>query len=311
MLLAAVSKNDPEPVAEALTGHPGMVLAEKDFVRVSANWRPKHDNLIHVAEDLNLGLDSFVFVDDSPFERGLVRRELPGVAVVDIGAEPALHTASLLRDGWFDQIELSNEDGQRTARYREELDRKDFLATFSSLQDYLEELHVQVRLSEAEDKDVPRLSQLSQRTNQFNVTTVRLSPADVRSRMAAEDTRVLVIRSADRFGDNGVVGAVFLDCGTDEWHIENFLLSCRVFSRGIEQACVSRLLTHAMASGARAVTGAYRPTAKNGKVAEFYPGQGFSVSAEDGVWTRFRHDLTVIAPPPGHITLTTDFGKHV
>ncbi|MGI3200733.1 HAD-IIIC family phosphatase [Streptomyces sp. GLT-R25] len=148
VLLAAVSKNDPEPVGEVLRGHPGMFLREGDFVRVVANWRPKHDNLAELAEALNLGVDSFVFVDDSPYECGLVRHELPGVSVVPVNGEPALHTEALLRDGWFDAPELTREDVTRVAQYRDELVRKDFLDSFDSLDEYLRQLRVEVHLVE-------------------------------------------------------------------------------------------------------------------------------------------------------------------
>jgi FkbH-like protein len=304
VLIAAISKNDAEPVLEVLSGHPGMVLREPDFVRVTANWRPKHDNLRELAEGLNLGLESFVFADDSAYECGLVARELPEVAVIRLDDEPALHGARLLADGWFDVRGLTDDDRARPASYRAELERKDFLDTFDSLNDYLRELQVTVRLSRAERRDVPRLSQLSLRTNQFNLTTLRLQPADVRALLDDPAAWVLTIGSADRFGDDGLVGAVFARREGDNLHIGNFLLSCRVFSRGIEQACLAALLRHAQAEGVRQVTGEHRLTRKNGKVRDFYERNGFTrVGVEDEV-TRFRHDLRELSGPPAHIDLT-------
>ncbi|MCO1582766.1 HAD-IIIC family phosphatase [Crossiella sp. SN42] len=302
VLLAAVSKNDLEPVRAALSGHPGMVLREQDFVRIAANWRPKPENLAELAADLNLATDALVFVDDSPFECGSVRHELPGVAVVELDHEPARHAARLLADGWFTVRELTATDRARPALYREELARQSFLGSAPTLADYLTGLGIRVDLSAVTPADIPRISQITLRTNQFNLTTRRMQPAEVELWLAEEGCSALAIRSADRFGDNGLVGAVLRRREGDTLRIENFLLSCRVFSRGIEDACLAAVLRHAAATGARAVTGSYRPTAKNGKVADFYPRHGFTAMGQG----EFRHDLGALPPHPEHIQLTGD-----
>ncbi|WP_250284233.1 MULTISPECIES: HAD-IIIC family phosphatase [unclassified Frankia] len=317
VLLAAVSKNEADVVRDALAGHPEMTLRPDDFVRVIANWRPKHENLLDLAASLNIGVDSFVFVDDSPYERGLVRAELPDVAVVAVDEDPAGHLDAVLRDGWFDTRELTAEDRVRARRYREELDRRDFQESFTSIEDYLSGLEIVVRLGVARDADVPRVSQLTLRTNQFNTTTRRLPAPDLRDLLDRPEHTVLTIRSADRFGDNGLVGVVFLRRVEEVVHIDNFLLSCRVFSRGIEQACLATVLERARDTGARAVVAAYRPTAKNRIVADFYPRHGFAptspasvdgprgANARDGGdgATTFRHDLTSLTQIPAYVTL--------
>ncbi|WP_328917005.1 MULTISPECIES: HAD-IIIC family phosphatase [unclassified Streptomyces] len=308
VLVAAVTKNDAELVRQVLTEKPDMTLRESDFVRVNANWRPKHDNLTELAGVLNLGTDSFVFADDSAYECGLVARELPGVTVLKLDAEPALHIDKLLRDGWFDTRQLSAEDRARTGLYRVEAARSDFLQSFSSIDDYLAELGVTVTLAAAADSELARVSQITLRTNQFNLTTQRLQPPQVAALAADPDAQVLVIASADRFGDNGTVGAVLTHRDSDGLHIDNFLLSCRVFSRGIEQACLSALLTHARETGAPAVHGTYRATAKNGNVRDFYPRSGFALVSEDDGTAHYRHDLTDIVPVPAHLRLTREFG---
>ncbi|MGB8939533.1 MAG: HAD-IIIC family phosphatase [Streptomyces sp.] len=308
ILLAAVSKNDPEPVREVLRDHPDMTLREDDFVRVVANWRPKHDNLTELADSLNLGLDSFVFVDDSPYECGLVEQELPAVAVVPVSDEPALHVEALLRDGWFDALELTREDVTRVAKYRDELVRKDFLDSFDSLDEYLRQLQVQVRLAEAAEADVARVSQITLRTNQFNQTTRRLQPAEVRALMADPAAQVLVIGSADRFGDNGTVGVVFTRRDGPILRIENFLLSCRVFSRGIEQAVLAAVLRQAQESGATQALAAYLPTPKNARTKDFYPRNGFAPVSDDGTTATFRHDLTDLPVTPSHVRLAASLG---
>jgi FkbH-like protein len=303
VLLAVASKNETEPVAAVLRYHPGLMLRPADFVRVNANWRPKTDNIADLAEALNVGLDSFVFVDDSPAEGWLVRQAFPEVAVVQLDDEPALHVEKLLRDGWFDVRELTTEDRARTMTYRVELERKNFLASFESVQDYLRELRVWVRLSPVTEPEIARTAQLTLRTNQFNLTTQRLQPAVVRSMAAGPATQVLVIQAGDRFGDNGIVGAIFIRADSGTWHIDNFLLSCRVFSRGIEGACLSAVLRRAKAKGAAAVEAAFRASPKNDGVRDFYPLNGFVRTAGLDGELSFRHDLTGIAELPEHVQL--------
>lgn len=318
VLLAAVSKNDLEPVREVLREHPDMTLRESDFVRIVANWHPKHDTLRELASDLNIGLDSLVFVDDSPYERGLVRAELPEVAVIDIDDEPALHIEKVLRDGWFTVRELTAEDRGRPELYREELERRDFLSGFDSLESYLRELDITVRLSDVKPRDVPRMSQLTLRTNQFNMTGRRLQPEDVSALHTDPRALPLAIHAKDRFGDNGTVGAVFVRFDGDAAFIDNFLLSCRVFSRGIEQACLAAVLRYAKRQGAGSVTGRYVRTAKNGKVADFYTRAGFETVGADAAGPEavgekpalFRHALDELPEAPGHVHLTEEFGDN-
>ncbi|MGH3164916.1 MAG: HAD-IIIC family phosphatase [Trebonia sp.] len=306
VLLAALSKNDQGLVHEALREHPQMTLREDDLVRVVANWRPKHDNIADLASALNLGTDTFVFVDDSPLECALMREQRPEVTVVCADGDPALHAERLLDDGWFDVREVTADDRARPARYREELARADLRATSVSVASYLHDLKVRVRLSAARETEVARLSQITLRTNQFNLTTRRLQPAGVRALLADPAVRVVAIRAADRFGDNGLVGAVFMRSDGDAADIDNFLLSCRVFSRGIEQASLAALLRSAREHGATAVRGFYRPTARNHVVADFYRRHGFAQVADDGTTRTFRHDLASIVAVPDHVELTED-----
>jgi FkbH-like protein len=310
VLLAAVSKNDVEPVRKALTDKPSMTLHEKDFVQVIANWRPKHENLAELAEDLNVGIDSFVFADDSPYECGLVRRQLPDVTVIQLDNEPALHVSKLLRDGWFDVRELTATDRTRASKYRDELVRKDFLHNFDSLDDYLRELDVRLWLAVAGEQDIPRVSQLTLRTNQFNLTTRRLQQADVRALADDPAWWVLAIHASDRFGENGLVGVVLARRDGGGVYLDTFVLSCRVFSRGIEQTCLASVLRHARDTGADVVFGSYRPTAKNSGVKDFYPRYGFVPVADgDTATTTFRHDLVDIIAAPEYVHLTESFQR--
>jgi FkbH-like protein len=305
VLLAAVSRNDDQPVREVLRTGPGMTLRSDDFVRVMANWRPKPENLAELADELDIGVDSLVFVDDSASECGQVRRELPDVAVIQLDDEPALHIEKLLRDGWFTVLELTDTDRLRPSRYRDTLARKDLSRPMA---DYLRALDVRVRLSVVDESDVARVSQLTLRTNQFNLTTERLRPGQVRALAADPAVSLLGIHAGDRFGDDELIGAMILRWDRNAGHIDNFVLSCRVFGREIEHASLASALRHARDRGASAVFGAYRPTVKNGKASDFYPRNGFVPVTEDGTTITFRHDLADIAPPPDHIHLT-DLGR--
>ncbi|WP_338696848.1 HAD-IIIC family phosphatase [Streptomyces sp. Q6] len=307
VLLAVSSKNDQEPVLAVLRDHPDMVLREGDFARVHANWDPKDGNLRAIASRLNLGVDSFVFADDSPFECGLVSSSLPEVAVVRLDEEPALHVDRLLADGWFDVRALTAEDRLRAEQYRSEADRQDLQESAGSMEEYLAALDVRLDISPVRDHEVARIAQITLRTNQFNLTTLRLQQTEVQQRRDAADQLVLAVRARDRFGDNGVVGAVFAHRADGVLHLDNMLLSCRVFARGIEQATVSVLLAHAAATGASAVHARYRPTAKNHRVRDFYPSLGFTTTAEsaDGELD-FAHDLTDLPEVPAHLTLAVD-----
>jgi FkbH-like protein len=310
VLLAAVSKNEPEAVRAVLREHPGMALREEEFVSVIANWHPKPENLGELAAALNLGLDGFVFVDDSPYECDAVRHALPEVAVVRLDGEPARHVERLLRDGWFDGRDLTAEDRRRPELYRDELARKDFLARFDSVQEHLRHLGVAVRVCEvgADEAELARVSQLTLRTNQFNMTTARLGPAEVRAMTGDPACLVLAVYAGDRFGDNGLVGAVLTRRVADTLHLENFLLSCRVFARGIELAALATVLRRARDAGAATVVGHYRPTSKNHRVGDFYLRNGFTEEPAEGAGRRFRHDLARLPAPPDHIDLTESLG---
>ncbi|MEU5095339.1 HAD-IIIC family phosphatase [Streptomyces sp. NPDC020996] len=308
VLLAVCSKNDREPVLDVLRTHPDMTLREDDFVRIHADWEPKDGAIRAIAGRLNLGTDSFVFADDSAFERGLVASSLPEIALIALDEEPALHVDRLLADGWFDVPELTAADRGRAVQYRQEAERQDLQQATGSMEEYLRALGVTVEVAPVRDHEVARIAQITLRTNQFNLTTRRLQAPDVRERLDSPGHLVLAVRSRDRFGDNGVVGALFAHREDEALRIDNMLLSCRVFARGIEQAALAALLEHARDSGAAEVRASYRPTAKNRKVRDLYPSLGFERTAESADGTlEFRHALTELPYVPAHVRLAADF----
>ncbi|MFE2295068.1 HAD-IIIC family phosphatase [Streptomyces sp. NPDC059452] len=338
VLLAAVTKNDRATVLDALREHPELRLREEHFVAVLADWQPKPGHLGNLARALNLGEDSLVFVDDNPGECAAVSAQLPDVTVVPVDADPAFHTERLLADGWFTSTGVTQEDRVRTRLYQEESARADFLGAAGSAREFLAGLGVRLELAPVSPAQIPRVAQLTQRTNQFNLTTERLTADEVRARAAEADRSVVVLSAADRFGSNGIVGALFLRAN-EEAHpgdsgdpagpgdpvdpggpgspgspggpggpvleIENFLLSCRVFARGIEQASLSAVLGLARRAGFAEVRGTYLPTRKNAKVADLYPHYGF-VPREGAGAGRYALGLAgeeALPGVPGHLEL--------
>jgi FkbH-like protein len=322
VLLAVCSKNDPAEVEEVLATHPDLVLRREDFVTVIADWAPKADTVPQVAERIGIGADSLVFIDDSPAETGLVRLRHPGIAVLDVdAAEPAGHLDRLLAEGWFDTTAVTADDLARTRRYRTEGRRAEFRSGFTSLTDYLAELGTELELFVPGPGETARIAQLTQRTNQFNLTTRRLDEAAVRAALADPAVLLHGLRARDRFGDHGVVGMATLRRLPAEaaapdgpgdgaaWVIEDLLMSCRVLGRGIESAWLGALLRWAAAQGAAEVRAAYRPTRRNARVATLYPDHGFAELPEGGPdepgTVRYRHPLTALPAPLDHLTVTS------
>ncbi|MFJ2581560.1 HAD-IIIC family phosphatase [Kitasatospora aureofaciens] len=303
VLLAVSSKNDEAQVLETLRDHPDLVLREPDFVRINANWSDKAGNLLDIADRLGLAPDALVFADDSPAEQAQVRHGAPGVAVLPLDDEPALHPVRLLADGWFDVPRLTDEDRDRTAQYRMEGQRSRLREGSGSLAEFLAQLGVTVEVGPPSPHEYPRLAQLTQRTNQFNLTGMRLQPAEPALLADDPERLLLAVRSADRFGPNGLVGVVLGRYTEDRLLLENVWLSCRVLTRGVEQACLAALLAHAAAEGLGAVDAYYRPTVRNHRVRDFYPALGFTELAREGDQVYYRHDLTERPDAPGHIRL--------
>jgi FkbH-like protein len=283
VILVLASKNDAELVSQALREHPEMLLREDAFSATAVNWAPKAQNLKAAAESLSLGINSFVFLDDSPFERGHVADELPEVAVLAADGDPANVVRTLLRDGWFDVLELTDTDLKRPELYRTRAKRADFAGGFGSSQDYLAALEIRLAAEEATGYTVGRIAQLGARSNQFNLTGVR--PDEATTRQMAEDDAHLVASFAvrDRFGDEGIIGATWVDRGAERWDVRNFVLSCRVLGRGVEIAAVHWIAAKARAAGAKTLRGRFVPSGRNTVCADLWTRCGFK-EIEDGVF---------------------------
>ncbi|MCX4820514.1 HAD-IIIC family phosphatase [Streptomyces sp. NBC_01142] len=304
VLLAVCSKNDPEPVARALAAHPDWPLSTRDFVFVVADWGSKAEGVRTIAAGLGISPSAVVFADDSAFEREVVRAAVPGAAVVPLDGEPAHHTERLLADGWFDVPSVTEEDRVRAAHYREREQRARQQAAAKDYESFLRSLDISVDAGPAQDHETARIAQLSLRTNRFNLTGARLTVAQIRHLDRDPDALVLAVRAADRFGDDGVVGAVFGRRDGAGLHLENMVVSCRVLGRGIEDAVLAGLLHAAREAGLPAVHALWRPTAANEAQRAFCASHGFvAAGGDDRGGIRYRHALTRVPPVPPHVRL--------
>jgi FkbH-like protein len=292
VLLALCSKNDPELVDDVLARHPGQVLRAGDLVARMVNWDRKDHNLRQLAEGLNLGLDSLVFVDDSRFECELVRRNLPQVHVVHLDGDPAGHVSRVLAGGHFDVPATNATDADRTALYRTRAQRQEFASSFASATDYLSELGLRVCVRSADEFTLPRMIQLGCRTNQFNLAGG--NPPEGRTRQLAGSGDVLGFEVSDRFGAEGLVGVVWLARHPDRWQIENLVMSCRVFARGVEHAVLAALARAAAGAGVPELTATWHPSGRNGPAREFF--QAVAGRSEKLPGGAVRYRIPVPAP---------------
>jgi len=289
LLLVALSKNDPQAL-DAFASRADMPLAQEDFVAARVNWQPKPDNIRAIAAELNLGLDSFIFIDDSPHERDLMRRACPQVVVPEMPRDPARRPGWLraMRRTWPTQ--LSAEDAKRSEYYAAERQARELADASSSFEAFLDSLGQTVTPLAGDEQTIGRIAQMHAKTNQFNLTTQRYDEAALRAKMAdREHYEVLCARVTDKFGDHGIVIAGVLRFERGTAHIDSLLMSCRVIGRRVEHIFMDELVARAAARGVAEIYGYYRPTERNALVADFYETAGFAPverGAQGSVWVR-------------------------
>ena len=275
VLLALCSKNNPQDALQVIRERPGMRLREEHFAAVRINWEDKASNLRALAGELNIGLDSFVFIDDNPVERTWVRQSAPEVLVPEWPADPVEYKSSLLglSAEHFLKLRITAEDRKRGEIYQAQAARRKLEGSGSSLEEFYRALEMRARIGRANAFTIPRIAQLTQKTNQFNLTTRRYTEAEIRAASADEYTEVFWLELTDRFGPSGIVGVLILkeDAGA-VWNVDTFLLSCRVMGRTVENAF---LAVAAREVGASRLRGEYLPTAKNAPVKDLYQRLGF------------------------------------
>jgi len=277
ILLAINSKNNPDDAMEVIRHHEAMVLRETAFSAIQINWRSKPDNMAAIAEDLGINVDSFVFVDDNPNERQLMRQVLPQVLTVELPRDPALFRATLEALPQLQTLAITEEDRSRVGQYRAKREREQVRMTAASLDDYLRSLGICVRVEPCASADLPRVAQLFQRTNQFNVTTRRHDAALLSQRGTDPGWRVYTLRAGDRYADHGLVATAIAHVRPRVWTIESFLMSCRVIGYGIETALFAVISEDARAHGATQLDGEFVPTNKNMPARDLYERHGFAM----------------------------------
>lgn len=289
VLLSVASKNTPE-AAEAGLARADSPLKREDFLAFEANWNPKSRSVAAIAEALNIGADSLVLADDNPAEREEVRRTLPQVAAPPIG--PPEHSIRLIdRGGYFEVSALSADDARRGEMYRQNAERQKQAAAFADYDGYLRSLEMVAEIGPFAGEQLERVTQLINKTNQFNLTTRRYTLAEVSACAASPEYITLAGRLTDKFGDNGITSAIIGRVSGDVLDIELWVMSCRVFGRGFEQAMFDALAARAAAMGLAAATGTWLATAKNLLVKDFYATIGFGLVAEEEGRRQYRLEL--------------------
>ena len=301
VLLTLLSKNNEADVWEVFDRHEGMLLKKSDIVAWRIDWNPKPDNLRALAAELNLGTDAFVFLDDSPFETEHMRSERPEVLTIRLPEEPADFLEVLSASHAFDRVEVTAEDRARSDMYLQERARQTAQEVLSP-KAFLGSLGLTLRLAVPTDDQLARVSQLINKTNQFNLTTIRRSPDEVSTLARSPSHRLWAAWVADRFGDYGLTGLAIVEIRGAEWHLDTFLLSCRVLARGIETALISAIGEAARAAGAQTLRARFIPTAKNTPAAGFLPSHGFADLGE----THFELRVADAPAFPSHLRVVLD-----
>lgn len=301
VLLAICSKNEEETALLPFREHPERVLAPEDFSAVEASWGPKSDALVALAQALDLGLDSFVFLDDNPAEREEVRRALPEVTVLEIGDDPSDYVSAIEQGRWFEPVMVTPEDRRRADLYAGRRKERALKGASRDLEGFLESLGMRASVGPFEPASLARIAQLVNKTNQFNLTTQRMSRAEV-ERIARDEGWIhRAINLADRFGDHGLIAVLMGRIEGETLVVENWLMSCRVLKRGVERLMLEEVVAAARARGLRRIEGRYIPTQRNGLVERLYPELGFEEMGQRCGGSSFGLELDRFTPLPHFI----------
>ncbi len=305
VLLTVASKNDFQNAREGFN-HPHMVLKFEDFAAFQANWEPKSQNIKKIANQVSLGIDSLVFLDDNPSERELVKQQVPEVTVLNLGDDIAKYAAILDRSSLFEPIIISNEDLSRASYYEANATRNEMKLQFLDYGKYLDTLEMSAKILPFERKHLDRITQLTNKTNQFNLTTRRYTNAEIEA--IAEDPNMIGLSGqlTDKFGDNGLISVVIAARRGHQVEIDLWLMSCRVLKRDMELAMFDELVARAKRVGATEVVGKFLPTKKNGMVADLYRDLGFeNIKTLDDGETHWRFTIPLeVALMNSHIKVT-------
>ncbi len=300
--LCIASKNDEAPALEAIDRHPEMLLRRSDLAAWRINWNDKAQSIAELLEELNLGVSSAVFIDDSAIERARVREVLPAVLVPEWPEDPAMFVGTLCNLRCFDSPAVSEEDRRRGELYAAERERRATLAAVGSPEEWLATLDIRVQCEELRPANAPRAAQLFNKTNQLNLTTRRFSESELLDWAAGDNRKLWTFRVSDRFGDSGLTGIVSVEITDRAAVITDFILSCRVMGRMVEETLVHVASEFARSRGATEIRADFRPTERNAPCLEFWRRSGFEEVSEH----RFRRSAAVPYPLPTCVSLTRD-----
>jgi FkbH-like protein len=301
VILAVCSKNNPADALEVLSNHPAMLLRPHHFAATRINWNNKSQNLREIAAELNIDTSAIAFVDDDPKERGEIRALMPEVCVIDLPADPAGFAFALRDAPVFERLAVSAEDKLRGDHYAAERMRVEMKTNSASLEDYYRSLAIKVEIEEARASALTRIAQLTQKTNQFNLTTRRYGEQQIAEFAAQRRCMVYALSASDRLGEYGLVGVAIVSHDAEICELDTFLLSCRAMGRGIETAFIAHIASDCARRGARSLRGWFFPTAKNAPASGFYPSHHFRLVKDDNGAGLFEYDLNRKMEWPGWI----------
>ncbi|HNP25234.1 MAG TPA: HAD-IIIC family phosphatase [Nitrosomonas sp.] len=300
IIITICSKNEKNIALEAFHKHSGMLLKEDDFAVFIANWDDKASNIRRIAETLNIGLDAMVFVDDNPAEREIIRTMIPEISVPELPKDPSQFLRTLCAARYFEKIDYTEDDAQRSAQYKSNLQRQEMQQTASNLTEYLVSLEMRIRFVPFDEMGRKRIVQLINKTNQFNLTTRRYTEAEVLEFEKSDHYVTLQVHLQDKFGDNGMICVVICKVYNDLWEIDTWLMSCRVIKRRVEEAVCDEIVALARSFGINKLRGFYRPTERNNLVKEHYHKLGFELvrsSDAEEVWELMTNRYHTKNPP--------------
>jgi FkbH-like protein len=280
ILLAINSKNNEEEVFEVIDKHLAMVLQRKHFAAYRINWNDKATNLDELAQELNIGIDSMIFIDDNPRECELIRQMHPECTVIELSKKVYTIPRTIHSLCNIENINITSEDKKKGEIYQSQIERKKIQKTISNLEDYLKNLEIEISIKKADNFSLPRIAQLTQKTNQMNLTTRRYSESDIRSFMESHYLQVYYVSVKDRLGDQGIVGVIILRIEKGQCMIDTFLLSCRVLGLKIEQSMVVFIQDKAKEMSCKQIIGEYIPTSKNKLAIGFYEKADFKKQSD-------------------------------
>lgn len=298
MILAINSKNNYEDAIKVIKEHPYMLIKDENFASKRINWSDKITNMQEISEELNIGLDSMVFLDDDPINRELMKSTLPEVLTIDLPRDPSEYSSCIMNLNDFNLLKITKDDLNRSKMYHNEQKRKEFEKTVPDVETFLKKMDIHVSINNANSFTIPRISQLTLKTNQFNLTTKRYQEEDIEKFVEDKNYLVGCAQVSDKFGDNGITGVFIVNKLSNEWEIDTFLLSCRIMGRGVEEGILGHILKEAKKAGISKVKGQFIPTKKNRPCEGFLEKFGFKKEVD-----HWSFDLKNTIKVPKHLIM--------